>query len=515
MIIRELFALLGFKTDDSGAKKFEDTLADLKKAAETAVVGVLAVGGAAAAAVLELAAFGGEAKDLSTILGTNVEALQELEYAAKLGGSSAEAMRASLSGLNATLGGTTEKAAKTRAMLTGLGVATRDGQGRIRETEGVLNDLADALVKIPDPAKRSAVASKILGDSGKALIPLLNQGAAGIEALRTEARELGAVVGEEVVGAADDLGDELDRLKVVGLGFSRTLGGALIPSISIVAKGVTAWTKENRVLIQVGIKEFAQDLVRVFGVLAKTSTELVAATVNVANAFGGLRNLAVVVALGWGILNITMLPTIITFGAVAAALLLVAAIVEDVSMFQRYGDEAETLTGRLKKLFLDQPFRPDDTFFVMLMKLLARVAKEAADAIDRLTLKASDFYDILSGSQMQRAAALERLSPKVTPESAIDNLPFSSITKPLNRAITNLVMRQPELQILSSLITPPTAPPVAPIVAPPTLIRVGAGGATTDARTIGPFYISTSDPQAAADAVVERMRDANTVQVPE
>jgi hypothetical protein len=96
------------------------------------------------------------------------------------------------------------------AALNALGVSATDVHGQIRPTEQVLLDLADKFSAMPDGADKAALAVKLFGKEGLAIIPFLNQGREGITALMEEAQRLGLVMSEDVARASEVFNDNLD-----------------------------------------------------------------------------------------------------------------------------------------------------------------------------------------------------------------------------------------------------------------------------------------------------------------
>jgi lambda family phage tail tape measure protein len=131
------------------------------------------------------------------------------------------------------------------AALKALGVSAVDASGQIRPTEQVLLDLADKFSAMPDGADKAALAIKLFGKEGMSLIPLLNQGRAGITALMEEAERFGLVINSQTAQAAELLNDNLDRLRAMLEGVQRQIGAAVIPVLAdfteqvILAQGET------------------------------------------------------------------------------------------------------------------------------------------------------------------------------------------------------------------------------------------------------------------------------------
>src|SRR5690606_41954766 len=83
-----------------------------------------------------------------------------------------------------------------------IGVSVTNADGSLRDTEEVMLDVADRFEKIEDGAAKAAIAQELFGRSGTNLIPFLNQGRAGIEALKKEADDFGLTVTRKAGQAA-------------------------------------------------------------------------------------------------------------------------------------------------------------------------------------------------------------------------------------------------------------------------------------------------------------------------
>jgi hypothetical protein len=113
--------------------------------------------------------------------------------------------------------------------------------------------LADRISQIQDPALRAAMAIELFGKAGTKLLPLMADGAAGINEMQEQARKLGLTVSTETARDAAELNDALGTLwKVLKQGVF-TIGGALAPTIKDLTERITrivvsatAWVKANK-----------------------------------------------------------------------------------------------------------------------------------------------------------------------------------------------------------------------------------------------------------------------------
>lgn len=75
--------------------------------------------------------------------------------------------------------------------LAQLGIAVPASTDEIPDSMALLDQLADGLAGITNPAERAAAASTLLGDVGVRLLPSLEKGSRGIEEMRRRVRDLG------------------------------------------------------------------------------------------------------------------------------------------------------------------------------------------------------------------------------------------------------------------------------------------------------------------------------------
>jgi len=160
---------------------------------------------------LEAADAIGKAADAA---GVGVESLQELRFAAERSGVSVSELDGGLRRFNRRLGLAAEGGGPAIAMFRDLGISISTTDGRIRNTEQVLDDVIARLAKMQSSARQAAAASAFFGDdAGPKLALLLQQGTDGIDQMRQKARELGLVLDEDLVRGAERANDRIEDLQ--------------------------------------------------------------------------------------------------------------------------------------------------------------------------------------------------------------------------------------------------------------------------------------------------------------
>lgn len=226
------------------------------------VAGVTALAGTGAA----FASAGDALDKMSSRTGASVEALSELGYAASLSGSDLETLEAGLRTMQKNLVAAVRGADGATETLRLLGL--RAGDLAELSPDAQFKLLADRLSRVEDPALRATLAMEVFGKAGARLLPLLAEGAAGIEGLQAQARALGLTVSTETARDAAELSTALGTLwKVLRHGVF-VIGAALAPTLTELAGyltrvvvAVTAWIKDNRELVVWSLKLAATVLV--------------------------------------------------------------------------------------------------------------------------------------------------------------------------------------------------------------------------------------------------------------
>lgn len=182
--------------------------------------------------VMATADAGDQFHELSQRTGISVEALSGLKYAAELSGSSIEGVATGLKFLGKNMAEATSGTGEVSAAFKSLGVNVKDTTGKLRPTNDVLLELSDKFRNMEDGSNKVAVAMKIFGRSATEIIPLLNEGSAGISKMTAEAERMGMTFTTEGAAAADEFNDNLTKMKGNITGITRMIGNDLIPIIN-------------------------------------------------------------------------------------------------------------------------------------------------------------------------------------------------------------------------------------------------------------------------------------------
>jgi hypothetical protein len=191
--------------------------------------------------------------------GVAVEELSELAFAADLSGADLATLELGLRKMSQTIVDAAAGSQSANDAFGRLGLTVADLAQLTPDQQFKL--LADRFSQILNPTLRAAMALDIFGRSGTRLLPLMADGAEGIERLERQARELGLTWSTADAKAAEAFRDTLTVLwKVIQRGIA-LVGGALVPVLSDAAqwitratKTVSGWINRNRQLIVIASK---------------------------------------------------------------------------------------------------------------------------------------------------------------------------------------------------------------------------------------------------------------------
>lgn len=172
--------------------------------------------------------------ELSQQTGHTVEQLSALDYAAKLSGTSLEAVQGAMGRVAAKAVDAATGNKEAALSFEALGVDVKNAQGEMRSSIDIMADVGDALADITDKTLRTAVAREIFGKSADALIPFLM----GMRDAQTEAEKFGAVISGDLAVKSAEFNDNLDRLGYQLRGMGNVIIGELLPPMNTLAESM-------------------------------------------------------------------------------------------------------------------------------------------------------------------------------------------------------------------------------------------------------------------------------------
>ncbi|MEX2670932.1 MAG: phage tail tape measure protein [Phycisphaeraceae bacterium] len=271
------------------------------------------------AATRSFANVGDDMQKMAARTGVGVEALSELGFAAEQSGASVEAMGNVLFRMRRRIANAATGAGPAVRAVDSLGLSAE--QLTQLPVEQQFKVIADSLAYIANPSEAAQYAFEVLGDEAKAMLPLLAEGADGIEALQQQARDLGLTVTSDAAASAAKLSDQWHVMTRVMKAATFAIGEALAPAIGDVVERVSKalvigsnWIRQNQQLIVVVLKTAAA----VVGI----GTAIIGLGLSITligTALGGLASIVSGVAAAFGLLAAAVTALVSPIGLASAA----------------------------------------------------------------------------------------------------------------------------------------------------------------------------------------------------
>lgn len=239
---------------EKGKRGAASLAASFQKHSRAIGAGMIVAGGiitgVMAKVVTDFARTGDEIQKMALRTGFSTEALSELGFAAERGGASLEDIEKATKKLSQTIFEAGEGTSTYVDALHGVGLEYDDIAGKSPEEQFLI--VANALAEVEDQTTKVALAQEIFGRAGTKLLPMLADGAAGLEEMRQKARDLGLVFSQEAADKAAEFQDALTNLQGAMQGLVVQIGpiiaDVLIPMIEKMVDGAKAtaeWAKAN------------------------------------------------------------------------------------------------------------------------------------------------------------------------------------------------------------------------------------------------------------------------------
>jgi hypothetical protein len=379
----------------------------------TTTFGALALGvGTAVYAVAKLAGEFDSLGSAAARIGVGVDKLAGLRYAAKMSGTSVEALDQGIQTFNQNMGQL--KAGKGK-MLGFLETVSPNLARQMKASKSQAEALAliqEGASKLSaDPEKLTAFMTATFGDAS--LGPMMARGAKGIKALEDEHKKYAGSL-EDAAAVGGKFQDQLNRFEAVLEGLKGKLLASVGPPLLDALTKLTDWLVAHRADIDKWIDDFGKKLPDAIDYLKKKFTELWTAIKPTWDAMGGFSGAAKILAgviglmlavsvgklvLAFGQLSIALLTTpfgwlILTLAAVAAGVLAIVKACSETENF--WGDMWLGMVQILKDVYED------------IKKVIDNTIKEIKGMIDFITDNA--VVNWVFGSE-DRLKPGQRLSP--------------------------------------------------------------------------------------------------------
>ena len=242
MAVREIAAKLSL--DDA---EFNKKLSASEKSVLKFSATVGAIGAAATAAAIATAAWQDKTGKLAQSAGVSATAFSKLSVAAEKSNLSQEDLAQTLAKISSA-------APDLAVNLSRVGVSYNKATGEAKTSTEIFADVADKVEKAGTTAQKTAIAVRAFGEEGAKLVPILAGGSKGLADAAAEAEKYGLVVSEQAAAAAAKFNDDLQESQ-----------NALKGLVSSLGESVIAWANQGGVMEKVrnviaGVTQFWRGL---------------------------------------------------------------------------------------------------------------------------------------------------------------------------------------------------------------------------------------------------------------
>lgn len=176
-------------------------------------------------------------------IGITVQAMGGLQHAAGQAGVGADQFAASMAKMQQAITQARHGNAEMEASLQAIGLATEDLKGK--GTDEQLALIADHLQSTGDAGLRVSTAMKLFGDQGRALLPLLEQGSAGLQQAQKDAEALGLTFTEIDTGQVVEAKQVLTEVEQVLTALGERIVNELAPYITLAGNAFLNTARES------------------------------------------------------------------------------------------------------------------------------------------------------------------------------------------------------------------------------------------------------------------------------
>jgi hypothetical protein len=232
---------------------------------------------------------------MSEAAGISVENLSALSLAGAASGLSVDELGQALKKLNVNLSDAAGNAqSKSGVAFRALGISVTDTSGNLKDAGVVMAEIADKFATLADGPNKTAIAVQLFGKQGQNLIPILDQGSAGLDRFRAQAEAAGIVLSGPLAAAAEEFEQKFAVIKAtLSEGFGNQLSAQLLPVLSTLAEQFTASTSSGQAFAEV-----AGVIVGGVKIVAAVVIEAVSEFKQLGASIGALGAIAVAVAHG-------------------------------------------------------------------------------------------------------------------------------------------------------------------------------------------------------------------------
>ena len=270
-----------------------------------------------------------ELNTLSRNLGVSVEELQKMQYASDLIDVSMDQMTGSMEKLTKQMGSNSK-------VFEELGINIYNADGSLRDATDVWYESLEALSQVENGTERDRLAMELFGKSAMEMSGIIDDGGAGLKAYGQEAEDMGLILSQDDVDAANKFNDAIDKLKA-------TAGASFLEMGATLAEELTPALEK--------IVEIASELFSWFANLDGSTQAFILTVLGLVAAISPIAGIISTITGMAAALNVAMLPMIGTIGGIVVGVGALVAV--GVALYKNW-DTIKQKAGELWKTLTDK-----------------------------------------------------------------------------------------------------------------------------------------------------------------
>jgi hypothetical protein len=187
-----------------------------------------------------------------------------------------------------------------------LGIQTTDASGKTASMTSILLQTADAFKKMPAGVDKTAMATKLFGKQGVAMLPFLNKGAEGVKALMEESNKLGTTLSGKDLAAVKENTLAKRKFGEAMEGAAVKIGRVLFPVLTWLATFLTSVLMPGISLVGTWISTHLQPIIQSLGKWVMSA--LIPALVGLYNTF--MTSIVPALKMVWGMIASNLQPVL-------------------------------------------------------------------------------------------------------------------------------------------------------------------------------------------------------------
>jgi hypothetical protein len=142
-----------------------------------------------------------------------------------------------------------------------MGIAGEDAHGKLRPLNDVVNQAADYFHAHAGAVNNAALANELFGRGGYQLLPILEQGSAGLAAFTAEARKYGLILDAETIQRNAAFTFQLKEAELAGRGLAVTFGNTVLPGLAAFGQALSRVIADNLPAFIAGVQRAVSYLI--------------------------------------------------------------------------------------------------------------------------------------------------------------------------------------------------------------------------------------------------------------